>query len=378
MENEQTTSAVQGAALSRKGENILAGVLGVSIIALILIIFGYRTTELWLTSPIVWNDPDSVYLQLWEIEEPGDNMKLTFNVFNLSNEDYTDYTFYAVYGTNILEISSFSNPTIRAHDGNWLTEHFARGGSMGRLFNALSGKSVEEINEKMTFHVKALNQYGDNGYEANSWLKIVLLLVLSVVCGVLILKDVVRSQPLRIAMKVVCVPALLAIVFLGLFLKGAATYHESPQRQRDLEESNRRRAAEYYKEKSRDYANAMMGGNARDAAIAKGHMDKAFADLVASNQSSAARDSYKQNAMLRAGAAAGGNMRDAARAQGQMDKAFADMIAGNHSSTARDSYKQSAAQKAAAAMSGNTRDAARAQGQMDKALADMLRDAGKE
>lgn len=326
MENKRSFSAARGAALTRKGENILVGVLAAAFLTAILIIFGYRTLELWFASPIVWNDPDTLQLQLWEKEELGTNMKLTFNVLNASDESYTDYTFYAIYGTSILNISSFRNPPIRAHDGQWLTESFAQGGSVGRLFNALSGKSVAEINQKMTFHVKELNQYGDNGYHTNGWLKIVVIMVLSAVCGVLSIQNFIRWQPLRIVLKLLCVPALLPAVVFGLLLAGAGEHAASPAHQQDADDGVRRRAAERYKEMARDRANALKGGSARDAARAQGHMDQALADMITGSQSSVKKEAFKQQAMLKAGAAMSGKTRDAARAQGRMDELLADML----------------------------------------------------
>ena len=66
-----------------------------------------------------------------------------------------------------------------------------------------------------------------------------------------------------------------------------------------------------------------------------------------------------------------GRPQDAARAQGQMDKAFADMIAANNSQ-AKKEYQKWAQHKASAEMHGNQHDAAFAQRQMDRYMADML------
>lgn len=320
MQNLQKPSA---GGLTRTGENVIAGCIAAALIAAILVIFGYNNTKLWLTSPIVWNEPDDISVDFWSKEEFGDSMELTFNVFNFSNYDCSRYTIYAVYGFNVLELhSSHADSGLYAHDGTWIRMRLDKDDGNKRFFHAVSGKTDAELESAMTFHVKYFSVYGGETYEAAGWVKPVLLLAVAAVCAWL--ASHVRSQGLRIVLKVLCVPAILAIVVLVLVLKIGG--NDSPEVKERVDADMRASAAQRYQRHAREKAGAVMTGRAVDAARAQGQMDKDLADMVAGSKNSHAKQEYQRQASLKAGAAMTGNARDAARAQGRMDELLPELL----------------------------------------------------
>lgn len=314
-----------------KGENIIVAIIAIALITYVLTFIGFHNAKEWLFSPINWNDPDGFSITLSEKKEYQSYMELTFLISNDTETDVSRGKFYAIIDGNYLGVSF---DRLRPFSSAQAKSSFAESGSAGGFFEAIHGKQPDEINLKYHFsyllNADAENN-GDYAFKANSWLKPLLLLVISGLLCILGISGVVKFLPLRIVLKIVGIPALL-IVFIIMMAAG------SPN----------------------------LGSGAENT----GH------DAAESARERRSSEEYKRQANIKAGAIMRGKTEDAARAQAQMDKAMAEMIGGNSRSVQR--YKQAANHKAGAIMTGRPEDAARAQAQMDKAMSDMVRDAKSE
>lgn len=348
-------------------ENVIVGAVAVLLTALLLIFVGWPRIKYWFSSPVVWNDPDYITVEVVDKEEFANSIDLQINVFNASSQQITSYDLdivcdYAVY--------SFGS-VFGWGDGHTLSKQISvrKDGYNAAFFKALSGKDVNDI--KLKVHVRSLYNKDEKIVKQSGLVKIIGLAVISVVSGLLAVDGSIKNQWLRLLLKLLCVPSLVVLFAVFLIFSGAGSSDSSVKSGGGAADANARgRAAENYKRQSGLKAGAAMTGRSQDAARAQGQMDKAFADMISPGDSQAKRR-YQREAGLKAGAAMTGRQQDAARAQGQMDKAFADMIAANNSQ-AKKEYQKWAQHKANAEMRGNQHDAAFAQRQMDRYMAEML------
>ena len=355
-------------------ENVIVGVVAVVLTALLLIFVGWPRIKYWFSTPIIWNDPDYITVKVVDKEETDYKIDLLIDAFNASANRITSYKLDIVCGSAVYSL----NGRYGWGDGHTLSEQISvrKDGYNAAFFKALSGKAVKDID--LDVHVRSLYNKDEKIVKQSGLVKIIVLAVISVVSGLLVAKANIKNQWLRLLLKLLCVPSLVVLFVLMVAVSSSGDSGSSVATGRSVADANARsRAAENYKRQSGHKAGAVMTGRQQDAARAQRDMDRAMADMLVpgGSQSDSARKSaaeqYKRAAGHKAGAAIHGNRENAARAQGQMDKAFADMIAANNSQ-AKKEYQKLAQHKANAEMRGNQHDAAFAQRQMDRYMADML------
>lgn len=306
--------------LGSTGENVLVAIIAIGLIVFLLVTVGFENAKQWLFSPLVWDDPKGFSIALIEKEETTNWVTLTFSITNQTVDEISSGEFWAIVDGNYL---SFYVPDRIKPFSERITEvDIGKDGSRSGFFKAVSGKQVWEIHPE--YHVEYLSypfsaETGERSYQANTWLKPLVLLVLSGILCFLGLSGKVKFLPLRILFKLAGVPALLIVIVI---LAGGASKGTSSND--SVEEDRQRRASEEYKRQAGFKAAAEQRGDRESAARAQRGMDKAMADMVGGNSNAAQR--YKQYASYKAGAAMTGRTGDAARAQAQMDKAMADMI----------------------------------------------------
>ncbi len=379
MEQNDSTQTKE---LTGTQENVIVGVVAVLLTALLLIFVGWPRIEYWFSTPIIWNDPDYITVEAVDKKETDNRIYLQINVFNASSQQITSYDLDIVCGSAVYPYGGFSS----WEDGVWRDGHtLSKLISVNKdrydrydraFFKALAGKDVEDI--KLKVHVRELYSGDEKLVKQTGLVKIIGLAVISVVSGLLVAKANIQNQWLRLLLKLLCVPSLVVLFVLMIAVSSSGESGNSEATGRSEADANaRRRAAENYKRAAGHKAGAVMTGRPQDAARAQRDMDRAMADMLVpgGSQTDSARkraaEEYKRQAGHKAGAAIHGNRENAARAQGQMDKAFADMIAANNSQ-AKKEYQKWAQHKASAEMRGNQHDAAFAQRQMDRYMADML------
>ena len=306
--------------LGSTGENVLVAIIAIGLIVFLLVTVGIENAKQWLFSPFVWDDPKGFSITLIDKEESSTRMTLTFSISNQTSDEISSGEFCAIADGNYL--SFYTSDRIAPFSESRVAVSFAKDGSRSGFFKAVSGKQVWEIHPE--YHVKYLHypysaETGERIFRANTWLKPLVLLVLSGILCFLGLSGKVKFLPLRILFKLAGVPALLIVIVI---LAGGASKGTSSND--SVEEDRQRRASEEYKRQAGFKAAAEQRGDRECAARAQRGMDKAMADMVGGNSNAAQR--YKQYASYKAGAAMTGRTGDAARAQAQMDKAMADMI----------------------------------------------------
>lgn len=303
-----------------KGENILVAFIAIGMIVFLLATVGFENAKEWLFSPFVWDDPKGISVALIDKEESSTRMTLTFSISNLTGDEISSGEFCAIVDGNYLSIYTFDR--IEPFSESTVEVSIAKDGSRSGFFEAVFGKQVWEIHPD--YHVLYLSypfsaETGDRSFRANTWIKPLVLLVLSGILCFLGLSGKVKFLPLRILFKLAGVPALLIVLVI---LAGGAG--KGSNSENSAQSDRQRRASEEYKRQAGFKAAAEQRGDWESAARAQRGMDKAMADMVGGNSDAAQR--YKQYAGYKAGAAMTGRTADAARAQAQMDKAMADMI----------------------------------------------------
>lgn len=356
-------------------ENVIVGAVAVLLTALLLIFVGWSRIGYWFSTPFTWQDPDYITVGAVDKNETADRIDLQIYVINTSSQRITSYDLDIVCDTAVYSLSS----VFGWGDGRTLSEQISvdKDGYDAAFFKALSGKDLEDI--KLKVHVRELYSGDEKLVKQTGLVKIIGLAVISVVSGLLVAKANIKNQWLRLLLKLLCIPSLVVLFVLMVAVSSSDNSGSSVATGRSAADANaRNRAAENYKQQSGYKAGAVMTGRPQDAARAQRVMDRAMADMLVpgGSQSDSARkraaEEYKRQAGHKAGAAIHGDRENAARAQGQMDKAFADMIAANNSQ-AKKEYQKWAQHKANAEMRGNQHDAAFAQQQMDRHLAEMLK-----
>lgn len=371
MEQNHTT---QPQKLTGTQENVIVGAVAVLLTVFLFVFVGWDGLKNWFSTPLIWHDPDYITVEPVYIEESADEIKLLIYVCDRSLDRVTSYKLDILCGSAVYTIrdSSF-NKHESLHPKRIDLD---KDGPHADFYKALSGKDVKDI--KLKVHVRELYSGDKKLVKQTGLVKIIGLAAVSALSGILVVGGNVRNQWLRLLLKLLFVPTLVAFfAVVIIFVVAGNSDNSAAKSGSTVEEINRRSAAERYKRAAGHKAGAVMTGRPQDAARAQRNMDKAMADMLVPGgpQTDSARKSaaeeYKRAAGHKAGAAIHGNRENAARAQGQMDKAFADMIAANNSQ-AKKEYQKWAQHKANAEMRGNQHDAAFAQRQMDRYMADML------
>lgn len=365
MEQNYTTQTKK---LTGTQENVVVGVVAVLLTVFLFVFVGWDGLKNWFSTPLIWHDPDYITVEALSKEETDDDILLQIYINNDSYKRITSYELDIVCGSSVYTIGD-----VYFGEGEYnIAEsiYVKKDGSDADFYKALAGKDVKDI--KLKVHVRELYSGDEKLVKQTGLVKIIGLAVISVVSGLLVAKANIKNQWLRLLLKLLCVPSLVVLFVLIVAVSSPDNSGSSA-----ADANARSRAAENYKRQSGHKSGALMTGRKQDAARAQRGMDRAMADMLVpgGSQTDSARkraaEEYKRQAGHKAGAAIHGNREDAARAQGQMDKAFADMIAANNSQ-AKKEYQRWAQHKASAEMRGNLHDAAFAQRQMDRYMADML------
>ena len=371
MEQNQTNQTKK---LTGTQENVIVGVVAVLLTVFLFVFVGWGGLKNWFSTPLIWHDPDYITVEALSKKETDDDIFLQIYIKNDSYKRITSYKLDIVCGSSVYTIGD-----VYFGEGEYnIAEsiYVKKDGSDADFYKALSGKDVKDI--KLKVHVRELYSGDEKLVKQTGLVKIIGLAVISVLSGLLVAKANIKNQWLRLLLKLLCVPSLVVLFVLIVAVSSSDNSGSSVATGRSAADANARsRASENYKQQSGYKAGAVMTGRPQDAARAQRDMDRAMADMLVpgGSQTDSARkraaEEYKRQAGHKAGAVIHGNRENAARAQGQMDKAFADMIAANNSQ-AKKEYQKWAQHKASAEMRGNQHDAAFAQRQMDRYMAEML------
>ena len=355
-------------------ENVIVGVVAVLLTVFLFVFVGWDGLKNWFSTPLIWLHSDCVTAKAHLKEETDDEIQLLITAVSEFYKPITRYHLDIICDSAVYTIRDNYGKK-----GNLVIEkrlYVKKAGPNAAFYKALAGKDLEDI--KLKVHVRSLYSGDEKLVKQTGLVKIIGLAVISVLSGLLVAKANIKNQWLRLLLKLLCVPSLVVLFVLMVAVSSSDNSGNSVATGRSVADANARsRAAENYKRQSGHKAGAVMTGRPQDAARAQRGMDRAMADMLVpgGSQTDSARKSaaeqYKRAAGHKAGAAIHGNRENAARAQGQMDKAFADMIAANNSQ-AKKEYQRWAQHKASAEMRGNQHDAAFAQRQMDRYMADML------
>ena len=305
-------------------ENVIVGAVAVLLTALLLIFVGWPRIKYWFSTPIIWNDPDYITVKVVDKEETDNKIDLLIDAFNASSNQITSYKLDIVCGSAVYSL----NGRYGWGDGHTFSESILvkKDGYNAAFFKALSGKDVNDI--KLKVHVRSLYNKDEKIVKQSGLVKIIGLAVISVVSGLLVAKANINNQWLRLLLKLLCVPSLVVLFVLMVAVSSSGDSGSSVATGRSAADANaRNRAAAEYKRQSGLKASAVMTGRPQNAARAQGQMDKAFADMIAANNSHAKAE-YKKAAQHKASAEMRGNQHDAAVAQRQMDRYMADMLQG--------------------------------------------------
>lgn len=323
--------------MSKTAENITVVVIVVAILIGLFCFIGYDNIKEWLSTPFVWKEPDFLQIEFVDAIEEKNDKKLLFLVYNTSEHLIDNYRFQVVTDTEVLEFDSLNASTVISNsltsysgdiEANGFTTLSYTCSSYNRLkqkyeyFDSLDSQEIE----KLQIRIVRLKSRTETLISNNGWLKIIAILAVSILAGVLVLKDIVKVTWLRIIMKIMCVPAILIILAVGIVLLAGGDKESSARARASSDKQTRERAAANYKRAANLKAGALAHGDTQGAARAQAEMDRAMADMVTGNAQSGAKANYKREAQLRAGAQIQGNQKEAAKAQSHMDKYMADMI----------------------------------------------------
>lgn len=298
---------------NRTKENIFVTIVSIAIIVSLLVGFGLDAITRWFCAPIIWDDPEYINLTLINKEVKYSRMELTFLIDNESSNRIKSYEFYVNLDGQTLEVYQHSYADIDPYSVVEVTKQFAEGGTYKRIFKKIKDKPLEDIN--FSYHVKELGTAEEKLVENKSIVKILLLLLLSILSGVLVLKDCVTVLWLRVVLKFIMVPGILVIGVLA-FLFFSSTQSSNSSQNSD---TRKKKAAAAYAREAKLKAGAIARGNHREAAFSQARMDQHMADIMFDGSDSAKRE-YQRTAQHKAGAIAYGNHSEAAKSQATMDR----------------------------------------------------------
>ena len=321
MEQNYTTQTKK---LTGTQENVIVGVIAVLLTVFLFVFVGWDGLKNWFSTPLIWHDPDGVTAEAQLKEETDDEIQLLIYVDSGFTKRITSYHLDIVCGSAVYTIRDNYGK-----NGEYVIAKricVEKDGDNADFYKALSGKDVEDI--KLKVHVRSLYSGDEKLVKQSGLVKIIGLAVISVVSGLLVAKANINNQWLRLLLKLLCVPSLVVLFVLMVAVSSSGDSGSSVATGRSAADANaRNRAAAEYKRQSGLKAGAVMTGRPQDAARAQGQMDKAFADMIAANNSQAKKE-YQKWAQHKASAEMRGNQHDAAFAQRQMDRYMADMLQG--------------------------------------------------
>ena len=305
-------------------ENVIVGAVAVLLTVVLFVFVGWGGLKNWFSTPLIWHDPDYITVEALSKKETDDDILLQIYIKNDSYKRITSYKLDIVCGSSVYTIGD-----VYFGEGEYNIEesiYVKKDGPDADFYKALSGKDVEDIQLKV--HVRELYSGDEKLVKQSGLVKIIGLAVISVVSGLLVAKANIKNQWLRLLLKLLCVPSLVVLFVLMVAVSSSGDSGSSVATGRSAADANARsRAAEEYKRQSGYKAGAVMTGRPQDAARAQGQMDRAFADMIAANNSQAKKE-YQKWAQHKANAEMRGNQHDAAFAQQQMDRYMAEMLQG--------------------------------------------------
>lgn len=305
----------------RKVENIVVALVSVVGIILLLVFVGFDGIVTWLRLPIVWSDPEYINLMLVDKEIANEKMTLTFLVENQSSNDIETYEFYTTLEREVLEMKHLLYADIEPYSVSMITKTIANDGKYKRLFEKIKDRDVEEID--FSWHAKTLSVDGEDIVKNTGTVKTILLLLISLISGVLVFADCATATWLRVLLKFLMVPGILAIAIVAFIFFALGSSAGSGVA--SAAASRKKKAAKNYAREVNLKAGALAHGNTKEAAFAQARMDRHMADMI-SDAPSSAKAEYKRQANLKAGALAHGNTKEAAKSQAEMDRLMAKMI----------------------------------------------------
>lgn len=323
--------------MSKTAENITVVVIVVAILIGLFCFIGYDNIKEWLSTPFVWKKPDFLHIEFVDALEEKNDKKILFLIYNTSEHLIDYYRFQVVTDMGVVEFNSLNASTvldggftsgsndIAANGFTTLSYTCSRYNGLSEAYEYFKKLNSNDI-EKLQYRIVRLESRTETLISNNGWLKIIAILAVSILAGVLVLNDIVKVTWLRIIMKIMCVPAILIILAVGIVLLAGGDKESSARARASSDKQTRERAAANYKRAANLKAGALAHGDTQGAARAQAEMDRAMADMVTGNAQSGAKANYKREAQLRAGAQIQGNQKEAVKAQSRMDRHLADMI----------------------------------------------------
>ncbi len=321
MEQNQTNQTKK---LTGTQENVIVGAVAVLLTVFLFVFVGWDGLKNWFSTPLIWLHTDCVTAEAQLKKETDDEIQLLIYAVNEFHRPITSYHLDIICDSAVYTIRDNYGKNGEFVIANRICVE--KNGPHADFYKALSGKDVEDI--KLKVHVRSLYSGDEKLVKQTGLVKIIGLAVISVVSGLLVAKANIKNQWLRLLLKLLCVPSLVVLFVLIVAVSSSDNSGNSVATGRSAADANARsRAAEEYKRQSGHKAGAVMTGRPQDAARAQGQMDKAFADMIAANNSQAKKE-YQKWAQHKANAEMRGNQHDAAFAQRQMDRYMADMLQG--------------------------------------------------
>ena len=309
----------QKSGLTNKQENVIVGAAAAALITVLLALVGWEQLSYWFTTPFVWKNTDKLSVYVYEKEDDGDSLTIRALARNNTDVRFANYKLDFCVGG-----AGFTSNQRRLFSEEALEFTFRKERDKG-LYHAAREMSASEL--ERCFHIREIYDIdGEKVFRQGGAFKVIVFLAISAVAGLFVASGEIRPQWLRMLLKLICVPSLVLVsaVFL-IFAFAGSSKSASPSSSSD--DGARREAGKRYKEATSHKAGAAMHGRTADAARAQGQMDRAFADMIAANNSQAKKE-YQRWAQHKANAEMHGNKRDAAFAQQQMDRYMADMLQG--------------------------------------------------
>ena len=224
---------------SRLVENLVAIGISVAAVVMLLATFGLERIGLWFTSAIIWEDADYIEVQLTDIAENtsimGSDVELNFSISNRSGKKIQEYEIIAYYGSYSFEISSASAQDIRPYGTGTVKVNNIYDDD---VIAELKGKNVNEID--LTYRVYTLRADNENVIDNGSWAKVWITLAVSVLCAILVWRDVVKAAWLRILLKIMMTPIFIVAIFV-LLHSHATELQKEEERKKEAQERERSR-----------------------------------------------------------------------------------------------------------------------------------------
>lgn len=224
---------------SRLVENLVAIGISVAAVVMLLATFGLERIGFWFTSAINWEDADYIDVQLTDIVENtsmmGSDVELNFLISNSSGKKIQEYEIIAYYGAYSFEISSaFARDIMPYGTGAVKVDNIYDDDVIAEL----KGKNANDID--LTYRVYTLRADNEDVIDNGSWAKVWIILAVSVVCAILIWRDVVKVAWLRILLKIMMTPIFIVAIFV-LLHSHATELQKEEERKKEAQERERSR-----------------------------------------------------------------------------------------------------------------------------------------